>query len=232
MKRNMYALFLLTAISCINPARGGLLVNTVADFSNASQGINGLEYGYYTSPDSSTGTFSTLGMVPSVEGWDGPEAFGTPELNQDNQHPGVDSLFPAVRRYTVGSGGEPSFSGLVQITGVFGGPIALGGGDVIGFITIDGTTVFSAPASGLNAVNFDFTAAVSPGSHIDFGIEANGSTLFDRTLYTATVSTVPDSGTSVLLMSLGLAALIFVQHVRGRRFPLFDAMKQAEERAQ
>jgi hypothetical protein len=188
---------LLATAAC--PA--AVLVSTVDDFSTAAQGTNGLQYGYYTSADQTTGAFSTANMSVVSGSWVGTEAFGTPVFTAAIQHPGASTLYPAVRRYTVGSGGETAYSGLVQIMGQFGGGPAEGGGSVIGFVTVDGVTLFSAPANISTTVNFDFQTTVSPGSQIDFGVMANGDPGFDTTFFAATVLSVPEPSKSLLLLA-------------------------------
>lgn len=201
---------LLAAASC--PA--AVLLNTVDDFSTAGQGTNGLQYGYYTVADQTTGTFSTDGMSVVTGTWAGGDAFGTPAFDADTQHPGASTLYPAVRRYTVGSAGEIPYSGLVQIMGQFGGGPAVGGGGVIGFVTVDGVTRFSAPANLATIANFDFQTSVSPGSTIDFGLMANGDPSFDSTFFSAAVLSVPEPSRSLLL----LVGCLGVFGRRGRPF--------------
>ena len=199
MKTRIAAL-LFAVVSSIATSQATVLVDTFGDFSTDFQGHNGLQYGYYTSPDVSSGTFATGGMSSAPGVWLGSEYLDTPQFNADRQHPGASLLLPAVRRYTIGLGGEPSYTGLVQIAGSYGGPTPGGGGSVIGFVTVDGITLHSSPSDGSAAaiVNFDFLASVSPGSHIDFGIMANGDANFDSTLFTATVTAVPEPSAALL----------------------------------
>lgn len=187
----------LTGSSCLATT----LLDTVADFSTDAQGTNGIQYGYYTSADQTTGTFDTANISVVAGQWAGIESFGTPVFDAITQHPSVDNLFPAVRRYTVGSGGETAYSGLVRIMGQFG---LTGGGSVIGFVTVDGTPLFSGPADTGTTAVFDFTTSVSPGSHIDFGVMASGDPNFDTTVFFATVMTVPEPSKSLMLLA-GLA---------------------------
>ena len=195
----------LVAVLFVGKACGAtVLLNTVDDFSTTAQGTNGLEYGYYTTPEQSTGTFSTANMSVVSGQWVGVEAFGTPVFSADVQHPGASTAIPAVRRYTVGSGGETAFTGLVQIMGQFGGGPPVGGGSVIGFVTVDGVTMFSALADGGTTATFDFLAAVSPGSHLDFGLMANGDPSFDATYFSATVLVAPEPSKALLIL-VGLA---------------------------
>lgn len=200
MKTSSLASTLIAALFAAASSPAAVLLNTVDDFSTAAQGTNGLEYGYYTSPDQTTGTFSTANMSVVTGSWVGGEAFGTPVFDADVQHPGASTLYPAVRRYTVGSAGEIPYSGLVQIMGQFGGGPGVGGGGVIGFVTVDGVTLFSAPANIATTVNFDFQTSVSPGSHIDFGVMANGDPGFDTTYFSATVLSVPEPSKALLLL--------------------------------
>jgi hypothetical protein len=193
-----------------------VLVDTIADYSNAAQGINGLEYGYYTTSESETGVFSTNNVSPSGGDWAGVESFGTVRFSANYQHPAVDSLNPAVRRYTLGSFGEPSYSGLVQVTGSFGGPTPGGGGSVIGFVTIDDITLFSAAASGATAASFSFLATVSPGSTIDFGLRANGDPSFDTTTFAATVTTVVPEPSSAAVIASALSWMVVIGARRRR----------------
>ncbi len=198
MKSASLASTLIAALWVTVSCPAAVLLNTVDDFSTIAQGTHGLEYGYYTIADQTTGTFSTVGMSVVTGQWAGGEAFGTPVFDADVQHPGASTLFPAVRRYTVGSAGEIPYSGLVQIMGQFGGGPGVGGGGVTGFVTVDGVTLFSAPANLATTVNFDFQTSVSPGSTIDFGLMANGDPSFDTTYFSATLLSVPEPSKALL----------------------------------
>lgn len=199
---------LVAVILAAAPCLATTLLDTEADYSTAAQGTNGIQYGYYTSADQTTGTFDTTNISVVAGQWAGVEAFGTPVFDDDSQHPSVDNLFPAVRRYTVGSGGETAYSGLVRIMGQFGGGPAEGGGSVIGFVTVDGVNLFSGPADFGTIASFDFTTSVTPGSHIDFGVMANGDPTSDLTAFSATVLSVPEPSKSLcLLAGLALSAV-------------------------
>src|SRR5688572_8358622 len=82
------------------------LVDLQADYSLVAQGTNGIEYGGYTTANSVTGTFTTAGWTSTGTEWYGGDILGTPAISQDFNHPAVNSLTPAVRRYTVGMGLE------------------------------------------------------------------------------------------------------------------------------
>ncbi len=199
----------ITAFAMSGPAHGDviLLADTQADFSLSGQGVNGFEYGVYnTAANATTGTFSTAGFVVSGLNWQGGETYATPALWVDGQHPGVLSLYSAVRRYTVGSGAELDYSGLVRIEGTF---FDLAGGDTSGFVTVNGVNLFLASVPNTSVpVPFDITVSLSPGSTIDFGVSAAGDgAISDSTGLVATVSTVPEPATVSLLTVGGLLML-------------------------
>jgi hypothetical protein len=187
-----WASILLLAVSLMTCfARADQLADTQADFSLSAQGANGFQYGAYDGYNLAApgiGTFNTANFVPSASNWDGQEGLTTPSLWNVGQHPGFSSLRPAVRRYTVGSNGEPSVTGLVEIQGSFND---LDSGHTNGFVTVNGINVFYHDVTG--TVPFDLFAAVLPGSTIDFGVDAAGDGgLSDSTGLTATITAVPE----------------------------------------
>ena len=190
-----------------------IVADTIADFSIAAQGTNGFQYGLYTSPNSTTGTFSISNFVVSGSSWvNAADSFGTPALDANGQHPGVDTLDPAVRRYTIGSSGEPVYTGLVNITGQF---FDRAPGPTSGFITVNGVNLFNqdVPNTGNSSgfVSFDLTVAVAPGSTIDFGVNAGTDAFSDSTGLKATVTIVPEPSTLNLLLILAPAALLLLR---------------------
>lgn len=204
----IYKNALLAVMGLLIAAQTGaqVLVDTGSDFSVAAQGANGLFYGYYTAGESQDASlFSTSGMTVGTSAmgasWLGPQSFSTPLLSADAQHPSVDSLFPAVRRYVVGEGAEPDYTGLVRITGSFGGATPGGGGTVFAFINVNDQTLFSGTASTVVA-SFDFEVEVAPGDTIDFGIRAFDGPSFDTTFVQATVTAIPEPAASAVLVAL------------------------------
>lgn len=192
-----------------------VLVDTFADYTNVGQGINGLSYGYYTTAESETGEFTTDFVLPSGDDWVGSESFGTVHFSSTVQHPGVDTLRPAVRRFTVAPAESMfSYTGMVQISGSFGGPTPGGGGLVSGFVTVDGTVLYSATADFDTIASFSFAAPVGPGSTIDFGLRSEGDPSFDSTLYSATVSTIPEPASTATLVGGSLLAVALLQKRR------------------
>lgn len=191
------------------PLQAQLLVDLQADFSLAAQGTNGIEYGGYTTANSITGTFTTASWTVVGSDWYGGDILGTPAISQNFNHPAVSSLTPAVRRYTVGSGLELDYTGLVQITGMFYDEAP---GETSGFVTVDGVNYFNmaVPNTGNSGgfVSFDFTVLVAPGSTIDFGVNAGPDAFSDSTGVTATVTAIPEPGTIGMAMA-GTAALAF-----------------------
>ncbi|MBX7211632.1 MAG: choice-of-anchor D domain-containing protein [Verrucomicrobiaceae bacterium] len=153
-------------------SRADVLAITHQDFSTAAQGTAGLQYGYYTEANSTAGTFSTTGMAVSGADWRGTESYSTPLVGAQWMHPGVDTLAPAVRRYTVGGGGEPSFSGAVRILGRF---YSTDSGLTNRFVTVNGTNLFVENNKN-GETTFEVSATVSNGSTIDLGVApgANG----------------------------------------------------------
>ncbi len=186
------AAFLTTA----SQVSAEILATTHADFSTTAQGANGFQYGYYDGPDSTTATFTADTMQATTDAngplWAGPVAF-----HYFMQHPGPGpALRPAVRRYVVGSGGEPGFTGTVRIVGRF---FDLNHGSTHVFVAVDPdgdegpaprTLILpSTPLNGPAPVMFDVTAEVAPGSTIDFGVLANGDYNADSTGLAAWITT-------------------------------------------
>jgi hypothetical protein len=191
-------------------ARAQVVADLQADFSVAAQGTNGIQYGNYTSANSTTGTFTTAGWVvsgsPGV--WYGGESLGTPAISMTINHPALDTLNPAVRRYTIGSSGEPSLAGFVEISGMFYDQAS---GPTSGFITVDGVNLFNmvVPNTGDSSgfVTFDITVLVAPGSTIDFGVNAGTDAYSDSTGVTATITVVPEPSTMSLFLLAGGSSL-------------------------
>lgn len=205
-------LSVLTIAFMSSPVRAVVLADTQADFSVVAQGTNGFEYGVYTGPnalvENGSVAFSTANFtVTNGDTWYGGENLGTPALTATVQHPGL-SLNPAVRRYTVGSNGEPLYAGLVQIAGRFSD---LAGGATGGFVTVDGVNFFNQPVpntgDATGFVDFDFNALVLPGSHIDFGVTAGADAFSDSTRMVATISIVPEPASLALLLTPALLAV-------------------------
>lgn len=167
-------------------APSGILSATHVDFSTvgftgaatAQTPVRGFTYGFYTGANATTEgggvSFSTAGMgqgsYNGASEWAGAES-GTPAHNPYlGMHPALSSLNSAVRRYVVGAGGEPSYTGQVRIVGSYWD---LNSGQTSGFINVDGVLKF--PLTSVSGpVPFDFTADVAPNSKIDFGVTANG----------------------------------------------------------
>lgn len=190
------------------------LVDLQADYSTVAQGVNGIEYGGYTTANSITGTFTTAPWTSTGSEWYGGESLGTPAISQNYNHPAVNSLTPAVRRYTVGSGTELDYTGTVQITGMFYDNAP---GETSGFVTVDGVNYFNmaVPNTGNSTgfVTFDFTVSVAPGSTIDFGVNAGDNAFSDSTGVTATVTAVPEPGT----IGMALAGAVALGWYRRRK---------------
>lgn len=168
-------------------APSGILAATHVDFSTAGftgaataqTPVRGFTYGYYTNSNMTTGTFSTDNMSVSGVEWRSTEASFTPIHRAIEMHPSGNTLRSAVRRYTVGSGGEPAFTGTVRIVGRF---FFRQSGVTSRFVTVDGTNRREENNT-TGDTAFDFTANVTPASTIDFGVAVgNGSDAsFDMT---------------------------------------------------
>jgi hypothetical protein len=187
-------------------AANAQITDTEADFSNSAQGVNGYQYGVYSSGYGTTGTFSTATLSQSGSGWRGTDVGGTPYIGQYESDPGASTNDPAVRRYTIGTGGQPDYTGEVEITGDF---YASNPSETTsGFITVNGVNLFSQPVAETGDTNFDVFADVSPGSTIDFGLNDDGTNGFsDSTDMEATVTEVPEP---VGGMMIGTAGLLFL----------------------
>lgn len=173
----------LLALASLGNSRADILATTHLDFSTATQGTAGFQYGYYTEANSTAGTFSTANIVVSGGEWQSTGSYGVPLHGVYKLHTGVDGLTSAVRRYTVGSGGEPAFSGTVRIAGRF---YSMSSGATVRFVTVNGVAVSTTPES-LGESTFYLTANVSPGSTIDFGIAPGADAFSDTTGMTATI---------------------------------------------
>jgi hypothetical protein len=197
------AWFLFTAAAVTNAQ----LTQTASDFSNTAQGVNGYQYGIYSSGYGTTGTFSTATMAPSGSGWMGNDIFSTPYIGEYESDPGASTNDPAVRRYTIGSGGQPDYTGEVEITGYF---YASDPSETTsGFITVNGVNLFSQAVAETGDTNFDVFAIVSPGSTIDFGLNDNGSNgLSDATDMQGTITEVPEPMSGMIMASAGLLYLL------------------------
>ncbi|MFO1484723.1 MAG: LamG-like jellyroll fold domain-containing protein [Verrucomicrobiaceae bacterium] len=167
----------LLTLASFADACADILAATHLDFSTAAQGTAGFQYGYYTEANSTAGTFSTANMVVAGSEWQGTGSYSTPVHGVYKLHPGVDGTTSVVRRYTVGSGGEPTYSGAVRIVGRF---YSMDSGPTIRFVTVDGVPVFTTPES-TGEHSFDLTANVTPGSMIDIGVAAGANAFSDMT---------------------------------------------------
>lgn len=198
--RTLVSLFLLFLLSGSLSAHAETLAITHADFSTSAQGANGFYYGYYDGSDSTTHLFvSGAGQVES--GMDGPRPMwraisgsGLPNVVPFMQHPGPSSEGSknAVRRYVVGSPGEPSFTGIVRVVGRY---FDLNDGSTKVFVAVDPdgdaggaarnlslpSALPSTPLNGPAPVAFDFTTPVSADTTIDFGVLSDGEYYSDAT---------------------------------------------------
>src|SRR5690606_38761155 len=84
---------------------------------------------------------TTVGMTGASTAWNGTGQYGTPILRDGYMHPGQTQ--PAVRRYTVGSGGEPVVDGFIVIEGKFWDSQTGSGNGSLGFVTVDGVNIFA-----------------------------------------------------------------------------------------
>jgi hypothetical protein len=204
------------AVCFVSSAIGAPLADTQADYSTTAQGTNGFLYGDYHNDATNTyhndglGVFDTSGWTVDGSGnWDGNEGLFTPAVGPVIQHPAFNTLRPAVRRYTVGSNGEPSFTGFVEIKGSFSDLDP--GGKTDGFVTVDGVNRFYHLVDSTTAnspVLFDIFAPVTNGSTIDFGADASTDGGFnDSTGLTATIATAPEPA----LGGAGLACLLLLR---------------------
>jgi len=208
---------MLAGVAC-----GAPLADTQADYSTVAQGTNGFQYGDYHNDatdhynNNGVGVFDTTGWtVDGSNFWDGNEGLSTPSVGAATQHPGFSTLRPAVRRYTVGSNGEPSFTGVIEIKGTFTDQNP--GGLTNGFVTVNGVNLFYHLVdsnSGNSPVPFDVFAAVTNGSTIDFGADAGADGGFsDSTGLTATIAPVPEP----VLCGTGVAfTLLMARRSRAR----------------
>jgi hypothetical protein len=188
-------------------AAHGQLTDTGADFSTSAQGTNGYQYGYYSSGFGVTGTFSTANMNVSDGGWMGNDAALTPFLGQYEFDPGASTNDPAVREYTIGSGGQPDFTGTVEISGDF---YASNPSETTsGFITVNGVNLYSHSVPSTGDAAFNVFATVAPGSTIDFGVNDNGSNGYsDATDMEATVTEIPEPLGATMIVAGGLLCLL------------------------
>jgi uncharacterized repeat protein (TIGR01451 family) len=197
MKKLTPLLSLALAFVWTPNARADVLAVTHADFSTAAQGTNGFLYGYYDGPDSTTNAFlSSPGQMQAGMDDSRPVWYATgsgtnlPNMVSFMQHPGPswEGSKPAVRRYVVGSSGEPSFTGSVRVVGRF---YDLNGGSTNVFVAVDldgdgGSAprelkLASTPLNGPAPMSFDFDATVASGTTIDFGVLSNGDFNSDAT---------------------------------------------------
>jgi hypothetical protein len=203
-------------------AWGAPLADTQADYSTVAQGTNGFQYGNYHNDatdhynNNGVGVFDTTGWT--VDGnnfWDGNEGLSTPSVWSNGQHPGFSTLRPAVRRYTVGSNGEPSFTGVIEIKGTFTDQNPSGLTD--GFVTVNGVNLFYHLVdsnSGNSPVPFDVFATVTNGSTIDIGADAGSDGGFsDSTGLTATIGPIPEPGLCGMAVAF---ALLMARRSRAR----------------
>lgn len=180
----------------------GVLAATHVDFSTAGYvpptpgppavpspqtPVNGFTYGYYETANVTSGTFGTSIMSPIGNEWHGLEAFQTPSHYPYMTHPGASSSYerPSVRRYSVGSGGEFPYTGPVRLVGRF---FRQGSGATTRFVTVNGLTVYTRPAS-TDDDDFDLTVNAELGSMIDFGIATGASSAGDTTGLVAWIAT-------------------------------------------
>jgi hypothetical protein len=223
MKHAILPLAVIVTLAATQLSDAAVLVDLNPDFSNAAQGINGLEYGSYTQANATTGTFSTAGWVPSFDGWYGGGALGTPFQDANRMHATYPTMQPAVRRYTIGAGGEPAYSGWVEIVGNFYDLNP--GGSTSGFVTVNGINLFDmiVPDTEPSAVNFDIFVLVAPGSTVDFGQKPAASGpgsdgTSNMTGITATVSTttnVPEPA-SIVFAAIGILGIVSRRIRNGR----------------
>ncbi|MCB1207841.1 MAG: DUF11 domain-containing protein [Verrucomicrobiales bacterium] len=207
-----FSLTLGLLLSIVPQSSADVLAITHADFSNTSVvnnvwppdvpnniglGANGFYYGYYGGVDNTGGAFTTgtSGAGLMQPGMDGPRPIWWADVGGTNapsivsfmQHPGSAGQ-PAVRRYVVGSAGEPAYTGTVRVVGRY---YDLNGGSTKVLVAVDPDgdaggleREFRLPYAelvGPTPVAFDFTTSVSPGTTIDFAVFPNGAYNSDAT---------------------------------------------------
>lgn len=191
----LYVLFLpLFVLAAAPSALADVLAVTHQDFT-LTQATAGFQYGYYTEANATAGTFSTADMTSNGTDWRGSESSLSPVVGPQWMHPGISALTPAVRRYTVGIGGEPSFTGTVRITGRF---YSTDSGLTNRFVTVNGTTLF-VDNNKNGETTFDVSATVSDGSTIDLGVAPGADASSDSVNLMAWIVT-PDTSFATQLV--------------------------------
>jgi hypothetical protein len=216
-KRAFLAVVVLTVFCAAKVFCQVTLLDTVADFSLAGEGTNGIQYGYYDSTGS-TGNFSTAGMdvnpVSSGGRWEGPGADFTPVFDQTEMHEGVNSsgtvTNSGVKRFTFPTG----YAGPVTLSfNIWKVPFGSIGNGADAFITLDDTNIYYQRIPNLGTPDAPYVTQsmllqIAPGDTLDLGeTDSTLNGISDVMGFTATVVTVPEPCVSLLAVASGLVLL-------------------------
>ena len=159
-------------------AATSVTADSEADFSGV-QGQDGWTYGTYAAFD--VAGFTELPTFSGAQ-WEGGEAFATPFVDADGGHPGVDSFFWAVRRWTADTDGDVTLDADYQdLNG------SCGDGANIRVFHNSAEIATELVSLSLQSIA-PIAITVGSGDTIDFVIDPIFDTGCDDTLLTSTVS--------------------------------------------
>ncbi|MCB0609481.1 MAG: HYR domain-containing protein, partial [Lewinella sp.] len=156
-----------------------VLANSSVDYSG-TQGRNGWFYGSYFAFDANGFTPLSPGDFGPI--WFGSQAFGTPFLDPNGGHPGVDNLTWAVRRW------RSNYDGTVTISGDFYDRNTGCGDGAHVRIFQNGSQVYEYLNIPGSSVPYSITLTVQSQDNIDFVIDPKFDAGCDDTHFTATIS--------------------------------------------
>lgn len=189
-------------------ARGDIVVaDSQAEFSG-TQGANGWSYRYDVSW--AKGEYGASAYNPTGDMWGygsaGAWEGGADErIIKEGQHPGYSGSDPvlAIRRWT------SDVAGPVTISGALAKLDTRGGDGVDCSIWVNTTQVYQCGLAGTDGVgvSYSFSTNLSVGDTVDFVVDPRTWHGNDATMFTATISQVPEPGTLTVL-GAGLLGLL------------------------
>ncbi|MCL5102979.1 MAG: PEP-CTERM sorting domain-containing protein [Armatimonadetes bacterium] len=223
MKTLMTAVILVAlATLCIGVANAAVVADSVTGFAGSPNGQNNWSYWQWLDP-STTGSSAASAYdyttVQLMADWSGGEWHGTFGGGKHYPYIGASAIMPAginwgteynlwaVRRWDSNVSGAVTISGHLQKNDPYGT-------GVNAHIYVDGVEKWSQYCTVWDQFDYSINVTVASGSNVDFALDSNGDVSDDESIFTGTISQVPEPSSLVVLAMGSIGGLTILR----RRF--------------